>query len=89
MVIFINYFCLQNTFVFIGHHCLQLHLSLNNKIILLGELYVLWEVFQSPQTEVPYPQTNGGQPRLGKLVAVVHISVTCLNRIKGHLIPNI
>ena len=42
----------------------------------LGELYVLREVVQSPQTEVPYPQTNGGQPCLGTLVAVVHISVT-------------
>ena len=43
---------------------------------ILRELYILREVFQSPQTEVPYPQTNGGQPRLGMLVAVVHISVT-------------
>ena len=42
----------------------------------MGELQILREVFQNPQTKVPYPQTNGGQPRLGMLVAVVHISVT-------------
>ena len=44
--------------------------------LLLGELCTLSQLFQSPQTD-----TSRGQPRLGTLVAVVHISVTLVTTI--------
>ena len=34
---------------------------------------------QGPQIEVPYPPTNGGQQRLGTLVAFVRPSVTFIH----------
>ena len=49
---------------------------------LLGELHVLRQVFQGPQIEVPNPPTSGGQPRLGTLVAIVHISITYIDRVR-------
>ena len=53
--------------------------------ILFGRLLRILEVSQSPQspqspqTEVPYPPTNGGQQRLGMLVAFVRPSVTYIS----------
>ena len=44
--------------------------------VLLGKLHRLLEVSQNPQIKVPYPPTNGGQQRLGTLVAFVRPSVT-------------
>ena len=50
--------------------------SFGDHSFLFWRLLRLLEVSQSPQIEVPYPPTNGGQQRLGMLVAFVRPSVT-------------
>ena len=42
----------------------------------IGKLLRQYQVTQSLQIEVPYPPPNGGQQRLGTLVAFVRPSVT-------------
>ena len=46
------------------------------RLFFWGKLLRQEEVSRSPQIELPYPPPNGGQQRLGALVAFVRPSVT-------------